>query len=441
MPLFTSRRLACLLALAALLPLGCGPAPAPAPEAAAEPAGPTAPLRRWEVSLPAPVDAPPAVGPDGTVYVAAARRGEDRAAFLRAYTPDGEEAWTFRAPLEAVQPPVAARQGRVYLAGHEMIENGLRSRLYALGPGGRVLWQQEFRQVILAKPALAADLTLYLGIEGIATDANPRDGRLVAIDPEGRQRWVYATGAASCRSLAVGEDGTVYAVADEPRAAGAPAVSVLHAVSPDGEERWRRPLQEYLVSPPALAPDGTIYLGGDYGSLLYAFAADGSPRWTFGVLRGGERGLNSPVVGADGSVYLASNRAVLYAVSAEGARRWEARGGSSTLAAPLLTKEGRVYWTENRLAESLPLRQRWDVTAPVSRATLRAATTAGEELWRLEVDGVIRGLALHGGQLYLTVRSGEGGRLLAYPLPEAPAHDGWPQAYGNAANTASRPRR
>jgi outer membrane protein assembly factor BamB len=101
-------------------------------------------------------------------------------------------------------------------------------------------------------------------------------------------------------SPAVGPDGTVYVGHCD---------GLFALDSKTGKFRWGVGLSE-VVSSPAIGADGTVYVGSMNG-LLSAITPAGSVKWQ--VATGGQ--LNSsPAIGADGTIYAMSDDGYLYAV-------------------------------------------------------------------------------------------------------------------------------
>ncbi len=62
--------------------------------------------------------------------------------------------------------------------------------------------------------------------------------------------------------------------------------------------------------PPAVGADGTVYIASDDGK-LYAISPNGTLKWGYST---GNSLYASPAIGPDGTVYIASDDGKLYAV-------------------------------------------------------------------------------------------------------------------------------
>ncbi|MEW6277523.1 MAG: PQQ-binding-like beta-propeller repeat protein [Candidatus Eremiobacterota bacterium] len=99
-------------------------------------------------------EAGPAIGPDGTIYLA----GWD--GNLTALNPDGTRKWVVHAEVGLATTPRLAADGTIVSRGHDR-------RILAFHPEGRLLWQSPTYQYngasIMSEPAVAPDGTVYAG--------------------------------------------------------------------------------------------------------------------------------------------------------------------------------------------------------------------------------------------------------------------------------------
>ena len=104
--------------------------------------------------------------------------------------------------------------------------------------------------------------------------------------------------------------------------------------------------QKGLASGPVVSQDNTVFVGageldGKSGQ-LYSFDALGKPRWSFAANR--LTGISTPAVRADGTSYVASGNASLFAVGPGGAQLWTYQTGSSADGDPIVTREGTLVY-------------------------------------------------------------------------------------------------
>jgi len=145
--------------------------------------------------------------------------------------------------------------------------------------------------------------------------------------------WTYDAGATISSSPALTQDGTVYI------AAGYALCAVTNSGT-TASNKWTVPLQ--VSGSPAIGTDGTVWFRGQLGP-LYAVNPDGSQKWSFSGAAG--RG-GSPAVGSDNTVYLFSG-GWLYAIGTSGVKKWESfigNGGSdNTPLSPVVGTDGTIY--------------------------------------------------------------------------------------------------
>ncbi|MBI5766349.1 MAG: PQQ-binding-like beta-propeller repeat protein [Verrucomicrobia bacterium] len=147
--------------------------------------------------------------------------------------------------------------------------------------------------------------------------------------------------AALCTVEAVA--GTTYRISvDAKSAVGSFALTLNDSV-------WQAAATDVITGAPAVAADGTVYVGSTDGS-LYAFAPDGTPRWS--KTTGGSIDTCSPALAADGTVYVGSNDGLLYAVNPDGTTKWthsfNITNGSTTVTnpaanSPAIGADGTIY--------------------------------------------------------------------------------------------------
>jgi hypothetical protein len=134
---------------------------------------------------------------------------------------------------------------------------------------------------------------------------------------------------------------------------------------------------------PVVGPDGTVYIGNVYGQVL-AFHADGSPAWSRQLPKG-QWVTSSPVVGADGSVYVVAETRFLIEGSTSDYRY------ESTLH-KFSPSGGWLY--------QAPFPQRWGGYPYSSRGDANAAPN----IWRSNGVEAIIVPAIYGNPVYTSLR-------------------------------------
>lgn len=323
------------------------------------------------------------LGSDANIYVSGG-------GVLYALRSDGTEAWTYATVGGGgfVASPLLAADGTVYAVC-------IDSMLYALNPGGKVLWQCQLEALSqFNTPALTKEETLLLpagnrlialrpgGVTAWTYDAGSRittsptlddkgliylgtdDGRLLALKPRGKFAWAYQTqGRINMSSPAIGKDGRIYvgtelaldtkALHDDGR---------LYAIKPNGKLAWTFAAGSSIWSSPVVADDGTVYIANSLvifgvdtpagtappSGRLFALTPEGKEKWSYPLL---SRTQGTVVLGADRTVYIGSwdggqdssdnNGGQLYAFNPEGRLLWQ--GPYSCLGSPCVGADGTIY--------------------------------------------------------------------------------------------------
>ena len=282
----------------------------------------------WTVDVPGRTTwGMPAIGADGTLYFGSSI---GTAGSLVAVDPGGSIRWILD-NLDAISSsPALGPDGTIHVAGGRHV--------HAVDSQGEIRWTYEtpVRNFFISSPAVTSDGTIYVGGD---------DHSLHAINRDGSPRWTFKTGDLIRAPPSVGVDGTIYVASYDGR---------LYAVGPDGSERWSvvvmRPPEGFegsrasVDSPPSIGPDGAIYV---LGRGLLAINPDGSIRWHFDSNTSGYR--TTPILGADGSIYLASGPTVT-ALDAQGRLLWDFEPGNVPwddhfFASPAIGVDGTIIAT------------------------------------------------------------------------------------------------
>ena len=154
----------------------------------------------------------------------------------------------------------------------------------------------------------------------------------------------------------------------------------FYALDPTtGETLWERDLGA-PVSSAATVANGFVYVGTDDGTLHALEARSGDGFWQFG-LRSGEAVAPPVVVG--GAVYAGTSVGQLYKFDAlDSTQRWTRRVSGSVVVAPAYA-DGTLY-------------------VPSENAAVYAVSTTGEETWRNAVDDDGVGVSHRNRRVYAT---------------------------------------
>lgn len=259
---------------------------------------------KWRIRMPFTADvwSSPAIDTDGTIYIGSSRRFDENLELqdtsvrgkLYAINPDGSEKWSYDIGSDVCPSPAIGKDGTIYIAGYEgapgtgklcavnrdgsekwcfPIDKWIESSptvgsdgtiymgswigvIYALNPDGSLKWEYKTDEGVSSVPAIGKDGTIYVG---------SWDRYFYAFNPDGTVKWKYQTGEAFeaiTAGAAIGADGTIYVPANEGK---------FYAFNPNGTVKWTFKI-DMGSSSPAIDKDGTIYVGA--GRSVIAF---GSP--------------------------------------------------------------------------------------------------------------------------------------------------------------------
>lgn len=107
---------------------------------------------------------------------------------------------------------------------------------------------------------------------------------------------------------------------------------------------WSFPADTSVYSP-VVGADGTIYVhsNGNTGSHLSAVDSSGNAKWSFSV----QGAYSSPGIAPDGTIYFGSYDKKLYALTPAGAVKWEFETGGYIYSCPAVDSDGTVYFGSN----------------------------------------------------------------------------------------------
>lgn len=244
-----------------------------------------------------------AVDVNGFVYIGT--RGNK----LFQFAPDGSIPWFISVGVDGdvSTPPAIGPDGTIYMASDALGAG----RLYAINPDGSQKWMQVLGAGIKnVSPALSHDAsTLYVTTQGrtlwarVAATGAPIWSVHV-------QNTSVGTRAANFSPI-VGADGTIYFATR----------SGVYARNPDGSEKWTFSVGAGAFnSPPAVGADGKLFIGHWQPGLSRVFALDGATGgvvWQEVMQTADRFRNNAPIVGGDGTVYVGHSR-YLYAFDPDG---------------------------------------------------------------------------------------------------------------------------
>jgi len=175
---------------------------------------------------------------------------------------------------------------------------------------------------------LTGDTGVSIGSDG--TIYVGASGSLYALYPNGIIKWIYYGGS----TPTLGKDGIIYTIVNN---------SYLQALRPDGTSKW----SYYIIgaTSPVIGADGTIYVAswdnsGFLETALYAINPDGTLKWNSTLTNAGSI-YGHMVIGSDGTIYVPGPS--LYAVNPDGTIRWTYDFADHQSTSPSIGPDGTIY--------------------------------------------------------------------------------------------------
>ena len=271
-------------------------------------------VKKWEYETYGEVTSSPAIGVDGIVYVGS---NDNKVYALDGQT--GVKQWEYETYGEVTSSPAIGADGIVYVGSYD-------NKVYALdGQTGVKQWEYETRENVCSSPAIGVDGIVYVG---------SNDNKIYALDGQtGVKKWEYLTGGKVTSSPAIGIDGTVYVGSNDNK--------VYAFDGQTGVKKWEYLTGGKVISSPAIGVDGTVYVGSNDNKIHALDGQTGVKKW--GYLTGGKV-TSSPAIGIDGTVYVGSNDNKIYALDGQtGVKKWGYLTGGDLNSSPMIGSDGTIY--------------------------------------------------------------------------------------------------
>jgi outer membrane protein assembly factor BamB len=193
----------------------------------------------------------PVIAADDTIYLAHQQ-------WLYRLNLHGDVLWFVQLSSSPLGFPAIGGDGTVYLEGHGP------PVLFAIGPEGKQRWAVRLSNRLLGSPVVDNAGVIYF------CDSN----FVKAILPDSQSKWYVQADCNSGPALAA--DGTIYLGMNSREPDRGSRATFLAAFAPDGQLKWKIEINGAVRDAPAISPDGTIFFTTDKG-YAYAISAAGSP--------------------------------------------------------------------------------------------------------------------------------------------------------------------
>jgi outer membrane protein assembly factor BamB len=148
-------------------------------------------------------------------------------------------------------------------------------------------------------------------------------------NPDGTPGWVNELTPGQLGQPALADDGMIY-VADDRH--------TLYAVDRRGDTRWQYEADGWVNGSPMVGHDGTIYIAT--ARIVHALTPNGLLEWK---ANSPQQCTSSPVIAADGTLYIGGD-AGLFAMHPDGSDKWSMRAMSAN-GSPTIAPDGTIYFT------------------------------------------------------------------------------------------------
>jgi len=288
----------------------------------------------------------PAIGTDSTIYVGSYDSN------LYAINPNGTLKWKYQTGDTIESSPAVGTDGVIYVGSND-------NKVYAINPGGTLKWSYSTGGDVVSSPAVGTNSTVYVGSYDGNLYAINKDGTLKKDPPPSLRQQIYSSPAVSSAEIiyvgsrnnrlysfsanlserwyrqvfnqvdsspAIGSNGTVYVGADK-----------LYAFTDTSYWGYLTTNELPVTSSPAISSNDNIYFGAESG--FYALYSNGNVRRIVNTI--GAIGKSSPAIDASGNVYICSNSG-LYALDTNYDVKWTYPIKDEN-ASPIIGADGTIY--------------------------------------------------------------------------------------------------
>ena len=290
--------------------------------------------KKWSFDAGGKIWTSPAISEDGNIYI-----GSD-ADTLFAISPSGKVLWKFITTEIQKKGEPKPEAGRYDVDTSPLLTDdgtvifGCHLKLIALRPAaGDLRWAFTAgtgRAKIFSSAAQSLDGTIFFGTQG---------NYFFALNQTSEVQWTMKTGGDNDSTPVVDLEGTVYFASDDGK---------IRAVGQGNKALWTVNAKAAIRAPLGLSHDGTLY-ASTYGGAPFVLALDavsGEEKWRFQIEPGiGDfYGIQSGVTtDSEGYVYFGGRDGYVYCLNPRGELVWKHQTGDQVDASPVLGADGTLY--------------------------------------------------------------------------------------------------
>ena len=271
---------------------------------------------KWRFDASHWVDSSPAIAADGTIYFGS------HSGYLYALNSNGTKRWQYSLDSVYITSSPAISNDNVYIGSVDSY------KLYAINANGTINWTFLAENSIFSSPSLDDLGVIYFG---------SYDGYLYAIHPNGTLKWKFYAGGSKGvgSSPTIADDGTIYFGSTS---------GYLYALNPNGTERWKVQTG-WISSSPSIGDSGMVYIGDQDYNKIYCIDKNGNIQWYYQT---GDEITSSPAIDKNGLIYCGSMDSYLYVLNSNGTLRWKFKAGDEGIeSSPIIGEDGTIYIAGN----------------------------------------------------------------------------------------------
>lgn len=281
-------------------------------------------VRFWSFQTGGPIFSTPVVSAVGTVFVGSADFN------FYAIGPDGRLQWSFRTGRLIDSAAAIAADGKVLVPSGDGMVYALDAR------SGRELWRFAARNLKSGQVEMANwfEGNVSLTPQGLALAPND-DFCVYGLDSQGGLQFESCVRGMVWSAIPTDKDGRHFFCSLDMSCYG---------IDGSGQQLWKKGTWGVVSASPAIGPEGTVYITSFDAGLYALDPATGRERWRFKTR---DHIYGSPAVAADGTIYIGGADGTMYALADRGNRpemKWAYDTLDPIRSSPVVDGDGNIYF-------------------------------------------------------------------------------------------------